>query len=133
MTPLNIIKQAVWKAIPEIKELKFGCEIEYMPTGRKDVFLNGSGTFWAVHVFALGAAQPEESIFYKILGRPITLADVLFILSDLHSFVCSPVGACSLLVETKEDKPRSFSWNLLNDNLDHQSQECLDLLASILK
>jgi hypothetical protein len=107
------LKEVIQKANPEIMELKFGCEVE----GYKSV-----------------------------IGRPIRLTDVLIALNlrrDTHMKDWFAVNTYGLFLENKVKEITArpyahpmisalYSWNLKDDNLDHQSEECKEFLTNLL-
>lgn len=129
MTPLQYIKDRVREVCPEIMKLKFGCEILYMPKERTDIFLNG-GEIFNVWNSSIGSFT-EESKFYKILGSPIGLAEIL-----------RTIDESSIVIEAKtgqfgEETPEGVLvggfpiWNL-EKTLDEQDTQTVEFIASIL-
>jgi hypothetical protein len=71
------VREAIIAAVPEISELKFGCRVrcfgEVFPICGKNEHL---GAF-AMDGKMLYSQKNLENAEFEILGRPITLADVL--------------------------------------------------------
>lgn len=139
MTKLQQIKEIIIKSNPEIVELKFGCEVTM---GNKQIFFivgrmpNGD----PITVKKEGAYDPTkqgadvEKIDGKIqaIGRHIRLADVLLAVNDRYSF---DGGGWVLYKQEGKSwlgKGKKMFWNLKDDNLDNQSEECIDFIYSIL-
>ncbi len=141
---IDKLKQAIQKANPEIMELKVGCKVgianEPKPWA-KQAMLVGHNPDNGLMYFA----ESDGSIFYtrglkkeyKILGRPITLADVLIAIEEEiktqaeseHSenqanYYQQHIGlAYSFILE---------KWNLQKDNLDDQTDETKKFLTDLL-
>lgn len=131
MNNLQLIKEACYKANPEIKELKFGCEIVAKKSNKT---LTVAGQYEGdplVLDYFTGFPQVVVVDGYmntdlvEILGRPIRLADVLFMIGKTKHVVA---------VDTDGDfiEATPAEWNLLDDNLDHQSQETLQFIGNLL-
>ena len=117
------LRDKIISAVPEIMELKFGCKTEYGIITRikgTQLFLDGLKGY-------VSKGQVKRGIC-KIIGRTITLADVLFTLNQL---VCEK--SCETLkwyhnrlldVLTK--------WNWSDNNLDYQSPETKKFLEDLL-
>lgn len=131
MNKLLTIKQKCIEANPEIVELKFGCKVldevgieEYVLysqdhwKGYKQVKLDGTAGMLAVEDLK------------EILGRDITLADVLLAIDKIldqkwgNGWTRLPDSSLANLVWEK--------WNLL-ETLGNQSQETLDFLFDLFK
>lgn len=144
MNPLPTIRQKVIEAVPEIMELKFGCVVlnevgieervlwsqESWKKGGKDVQLEGTAV--AIH----------ESELKEIIGRPIRLADVLAAIratgdpAKYYSGITCLGNFTEYFNERtvwRDENKRPISWNLLKDDLDHQSPETLSFLYELLK
>lgn len=135
-TNLEKLKKAIIKEIPEIVELKFGCFVRY---GEKyeglAVFENWiSRTEKTIRVLDLIFGQQKElkHKWIKIIGRKITLADILRVLSkgdkkelmiedswgvDVGSYVVA--GLLNL-------------WNLSKNDLNLQSEKTIAFLTNII-
>lgn len=115
MNNLQKIKNAVYKAIPSKKELKFGCYVidnygkavltkEYQKWGNEDnglyrsVYQNKNGNYTITHI-------------KEIIGTPITLFDCSKIIKDKHT-----------LIDIWKD-----------EELDNQSEECINFISNLLK
>lgn len=151
MTPTLLkIRSAVHKAIPSILGLKFGCEVidrrlsvRSEPTiflnmtrdrsGHVKAYVHCGKTAWYVPAGLNGSTL-------TVVGRPIRLADVLATIDEKSSENLDPKYTdhittsgefCYLGKDGFMNCTRIF-WNLLDDDLDHQSEEMWELLAKIL-
>jgi len=75
---LQQLKEKIWKANPSILELKFGCEIQFNSSGKKDFIAHTKTGYkeFPVSTVSFGSVRLKE---IKSLGRPITLEDVLVV------------------------------------------------------
>jgi hypothetical protein len=146
ITKLKAVIQAV---NPEIMELKFGCEVECIDNKLSNMYdLTGVGLVVSQEAAVFDGhlryiTKKEEThrsvkldfIFhhpnwFKILGRPIRLADVLYTLSLKNPLWRKDSWDCPV---SSYDVARIFiAWNLLDDNLDNQSDECKQFLNELL-
>lgn len=133
---LQKIKEACIKVNPEIMELKFGCEGNYDGNPVKWLrygmdFQNVDGP--NVHVWQMDNGTryvtPDNNIV-EILGRPIRLADVL--LATQWKFSNGMVDADILGSEGVYLYDLLHDWNLKDDNLDHQPENTITFIASLL-
>ena len=156
MNHLETITKAVHKAVPEILELKFGCELlrEEHPGRHYKVIEDlgwGANTnkIW-INSVPFGSMdlprEIEKDIItdrngekWRILGRPIRLADILeTIEKTLEDCVVNTQGHLLELKSQTETglithEGTGIYWNLLNDDLTQQSPETLEFLAKLLK
>lgn len=143
---LDLIRQKAIEANPDILDLKFGCEIERPDHARhyrviEDIgWGNNQKRVWVNSVPFGAMDMPFERAKnallngdeeWKIIGRPIRLADVLLALNN-HKSVREPdkhewqiYGLCN------DAFPRS--WNLRKDDLSEQSDECISFLYELLQ
>ena len=134
MTDYDKLKQIIQAANPEIMELKFGCRVRVKrshgweePVTVIDSSLDGEGDGVISVVDDSGNVEEELDTTLmpdtEIFGRPIRLADVLIAMEAITWF--------------KDDLPKIGRfcleiWNLKDDNLDHQSDECKEFLIELL-
>lgn len=135
MTNLEIIKEAVVKAVPEVMELKRGCF--FKEHANPEIFVicaeYGGDNFIAGYQKSnthFGYDKKFALENFEILGRDITLADVLRtiqakMLPQKHSVTWFLVG--STVEHDLLDR-----WNLSHP-LHLQSEETLAFLASLFK
>lgn len=105
------LRQVIIAANPEIMELDTGCVVQ----SDNRAYLVGSSD---VHMLSQ----------FKIIGRPIRLADVLLAIEKhgLNDQIEYHNILFDLLVKNES------LWNLRNDNLDHQSDETKQFLINLL-
>lgn len=129
----QIVIKAVIKAVPEIMELKFGCEMR-----RMDFLLKYVGKNNGQHALLITGKQEllfvdkiEEAV--EILGRPIRLADVLLAIQETHIELAKVNHETLRITPTAEKvtvKGYGF-WNLRADSLSEQSDETIHFLAEL--
>ncbi len=123
------LKQKIYKLLPDLKELEFGCEIEgnhaiVVLSNNKEVLLfwKKSKTFKWYNI---------ERFEYKIIGKPIGLAEVLRALGEKYAFE----GTGMLLKREFGSDYYSCAgmlyWNL-KENLDNQSKEVIEFLNKLI-
>lgn len=89
MTKKEEVKAKIQALVPEIMELKFGCEVKDRIKGKMTI-LRSYSVYDEPNVYDIAYTKGKQeeltyerypNSFWKILGRPITLADVLLALS----------------------------------------------------
>ena len=152
MTPqetLAAVRAAVIRAVPEIVELKFGCElsrkgqedsrrlykvIEDVGFGANDkkCWIN-SVPFGSMPI-ELGKDMIENGGEFKIIGRPIRLADVLLAIFGTGLGYCSPrFGDSTKLLLAERNELGGADWDLKNDDLSLQPEETVAFIHGLLK
>ena len=136
------LKQIIIKANPSILELKFGCEVEVEKEKGfilqkypiSPPLLNEQSTYDIWLRDACGVVERYKS-WFKILGRPIRLADILLAIQKQekdNKNKWTNKSQISLLEESIKllftDK---IKWDLTKD-LDNQSDETKQFLQDIL-
>ena len=134
---LKLIREKVIEANPEIVELKFGCEVEYEKKPFRMIYF---GVVTTIHKSSICVLHNrlipdfivKERDIRKIIGRPITLADVLLAIKT--GIYIREDGS----IYSDEGVPLDLhytgvSWNLKDNNLNNQSEECIDFLYELLK
>jgi len=131
------LKKIIQKYNTEIMELKFGCEIIFK---QKEIehpatilYKNSAGNY-LVNVFDQ-TTTINKRIILKILGRPITIADVLIALGEYNA------EAGNKIISFRNYYPHSLQfeeggrllavWNL-KKNLDGQKEKTIKALKKIL-
>ena len=120
------LKKVIQEAVPEIMELKMGCQFKFKDGHKDCVIAYHCPKYTDFYVYLIGIGWNYDSMqnkhLYKdikILGRPITLHDIRL----------------TLIKHTDHwgDRFREVSamWNEIN-NLDEQSDICKSLLIRIL-
>lgn len=132
---IDFIRQACIKANPSILNLEFGCEIEIekFGVGKYLGTTNDFPTGW----FSLNQEiYPLIGHKYKILGRPIRLADVLVAIGkDAEKSTDFDLYSDRLNIGHYDEVGyyTHCRWNLLSDDLTKQSQECVEFIYNLLK
>lgn len=142
-TNLKKLRQVIIKEIPEIVELKFGCEVIYKEDGEnKDkhyICLGSTGMMTDIHQGCYGYYDFKEkdkktgdeslSLIHhrwhtgykmKIIGRKITLADVLRVVKKIYP---NRIYETYATVEW---------WDLSKNDLNLQSKPTIDFLSKII-
>lgn len=141
---LTLVREKVIAANPSILDLQFGCAVHWQKTkegfsrifvnfsepekfGKKYSIIASTDNLTSKHVkWGRVAVKTEDLI---ILGRPIRLTDVLLAMEGFG--VRRYSGGDNRIGDKFADLFEC--WNLLDDDLSHQSQETIDFLAEILK
>lgn len=158
-TKYQAVREAVIAANPEIMELKFGCRVEAiygLLSNSKGMICEGDPNEGIVisHDFSLfdcyrttqhreidTALIFHEKEKFKILGRPIRLADVMIALAQIvlpdDEFLCVfPEGFICHKREASDDNNeyviKNARWIFRQDDLSLQSPETIDFLHSVL-
>ena len=151
---LDKLKKAIQEIVPEIMELKFGCEVIYLEEKSEDkdkhfICLGNTGMMTQLHQGCYSCYDFKEknkkswdegfdkihrewhtNYNFKILGRPITLEDVLITVKKRYED--------KLFVEQKKCVWNAFScWEVvrewqLNKPLDQQPKETIDFLYNLI-
>lgn len=160
MTNLSKLRAAIIEAVPEIMELKFGCRV-FIPG--EDNFSNrgkrgygiithsyvGNEASWSGYdkkQDAISVYLPSSDVYrpcisikknkVEILGRPITLADVLRTIDKADVPVELSLYGDMLHIGHYEKPGRNGYYSKafweLPKNLDDQSPEVWDFLTSVL-
>lgn len=115
---LKEVSEKIIKAVPEIRELNFGCELKMEYSGTVIVFKDEKPYPKIINLDGEIFSTTEE---FEIIGRPITLEDVLRAVDNLERIVLMD----SLLSDNKT------KW-ILGQPLSNQSEETLEWLNKIL-
>lgn len=135
---LQKVKERIIKAVPEIVELKFGCEIRRNGSLPETYLITG---FNLVKIYFRHVSVPEKIDSFDrdsfrekfdVIGRPIQLADVLRA-TETRIEVSSHGDGAIYHYPNGDHKARVFAgnWNLSHD-LSGQSEETIEFLYSIL-
>ena len=140
MTDYEKLKQIIQAANPEIMELKFGCEVlmnqylkcEYDTLYENEIVKVGSD-LW------INCSLYYKQHTFQSLGRPIRLADVLLAIQKKPGINNVAIEEYGVWMQTDyegygeiHDGDKRVKWNFLDDNLDHQSDECKLFLIELL-
>lgn len=147
MKNLETLREIIIKEVPSILDLEFGCEFQ-----EKDEADNLYKKYTVVgHIFKehdsdvydilAVDSKPENQAFAeeyinaecRIIGRKITLADVLVALWKNVKFI-EIAHDGQFRIEDKSYYKGSYlpQWKLVSDDLNYQSQECIDFLLNLL-
>src|SRR5918911_4448098 len=134
-TDYEKLKSVIQTANPEIMELKFGCKCQDKDANGN---LYGKWTIIKIHEQGIRALYSDNSDGFihfdvvndpdmtLILGRPIRLADVLLAYQmrsgEWSNWNSQDMHRIYALLQGQQ------GWNLKDDNLDHQSEECKEFL-----
>lgn len=134
---IDKIRSAAIKANPSILDLKFGCEVMLKKDTRFRRYYIGRNEDEAEDHFAdIDQVGTEDEMFsteigahgeigYKIIGRPITLADIILV--TIKKFDGKTKG------EVKDALLKyAYLWNCFDDNLEHQSEETLKAISEMV-
>lgn len=152
---INLIIENCKKANPDIVALKPGCRVlwtnpENEETKRKakqwkcTIIRNwGNGAVSIIDDFHVNTIQATTTVFEndfdEILGREIRLADVLLAIvmhDPIRYIAITPHGAWLEIISGKfqncmEDSMQG--WDMKQDNLELQSEECIEFIYNLLK
>lgn len=142
----DIVRQAVIKAVPEILELKFGCEVvdvnakkhRIMGLAVKTLHTNYDTYITSCSSLSVGQRVTDEihtGQIEKILGRPIRLADVLLATqrkTGMGDVMINSLGGFGVFEKGKWMDVAMPRYNLSKDSLEDQSEETWAFLADLL-
>jgi len=140
---IEAIRQKCIEANPEIVELKFGCIFEHTWCGEKTINIISSKPEPSMNQILLRVPTIDGNTWdfeipfqkeYKILGRPIRLADVLLAIGKKQEIKPRlELWSVQLEMMFTRNERNNAMWNLLKDSLSDQSSECIDFLYELLK
>jgi hypothetical protein len=126
MTNKEKVRARIIELIPEIVELKFGCKVIY---DEDDTYI----CLFKEHYYSLkercSAIVSKE--YLNVIGRDITLSDVLRALNKSDKAHCVEVNTGGLFKDKGYYHKERAVWNL-KASYDNQSDELYDWLAEIL-
>ena len=140
MTKLEQIREIIIKNDSSILDLKFGCAIEIAGNTKFiiDTHTAVDGMDWnyivrdEINQHMFREVRMEEMEKYLIIGRTITLSDVLGAVNDRYSF---DGGGWVLYKQEGKSwlgKDKKIFWNLKDNNLNNQSKETISFIHKIL-
>ena len=117
----DIVKE-IQRIVPEIMELKFGCKIIVKNYDELDngIFIS-NGSYKTETGFRLFDVKKQDEYIKQILGREITLQDLLFCISETGVVISFRGSYKSLFFNENQDDEqhydltKSFLENLEND------------------
>jgi len=133
------LKTIIQEAVPSIMEMKFGCEVSpkkdnqyYDSKEYKNIqytsnywFSSGDGS----ESYNLDAHEILHN--FEILGRPITLSDTFIVFLEKIKLKPRSIGFGTIAYNEMVAKLVKL-WNLKDNNLDNQSDECKEFLIKLL-
>lgn len=152
---LSKVRAACISAVPEIMELKFGCRLKDKSDNEDYLFVDWhfntcptvipvaalgktpfeDGCSWQDTIFSMGDVSNEKiknpfgaESTYEILGRPITLEDVLLLLRSITPKV-NPLRSNTHPAYVESSVIKRWKLGL---PLSEQPPETIDFLASLL-
>lgn len=128
MSDLQELKQKTIKYVPEIMELKRGCRINLKYSGEA-IFIDTEEYYTTSFILKnnLINTTTEE---YKIIGRDITLEDVLIALEYCKEFIA--IDTRGDFINNIDGFSIGIRWDL-GKTLDEQSEETIKILNKIIK
>lgn len=137
---LEKLTKIIQEAVPEILELKFGCKYRCLPNSYEAI-ITGKTNQYHIEVEGLHSVENISTIenkkLVKILGRDITLVDVLRAIEvknvSAEKFWAIQTDGEMFSQDTSCGEPNytEIKWDL-SQPLHLQSQETVDFLLSIL-
>ena len=135
MTTYEKLHSRIVELVPEIVELKFGCGVEYKnyPARGEVIYVQQDEVYTNMDV-----TTPKKAHLFKIIGRPITLEDVLMAIGEFSKNNNIDVGK---LLEVRSDMPYQAmalvaaiveKWHL-GKPLEQQDEETLLFIGKILE
>ena len=125
-TKLEQLKEKIWKAIPSILELKFGCRIELNILGKMIIVDNNKTCLWIINKNGRVQSVMKNILnTCKILGRPIVWDDIALTLENDMNWFITRQGR----IFYKGNEVAIWEWGKL---LDQQSEETIDFLCKVI-
>lgn len=126
------LKKVIQSANPEIMELKFGCVVKKINSNSPRIIV-GVGEKFLYLKHGNGATSYRKEDVLIVIGRPITLADVLISTNNSLYDVSLIKGNndCLLIGHRDLELSKFVKWNL-KETLEGQSPECIDFLKKLL-
>ncbi len=136
---LEKVRAKVIEAVPEIVELKFGCRIQkdgetfaLAIEEDKGIFEKTLAGYWMCVSDDGQAIAVQKGIRIEIIGRPITLADVLRAIPK--RMYLKTIGDYTRLVDDGDGYVHHgpVFWDLTRPSLDEQEPEVWEFLLKVL-
>ena len=142
------IRQACIKANPSILDLEFGCKVKIDGGFVRDIWDVSrendddcdeiTGVLTAADNIGMAMFSTVNDI--KIIGRPIRLADVLYMLNHKEIYDTS-ISQSGYFEQWRRlpgkkwnlDSDDRYNWNLLDDNLEHQSDDTVSFIHQLIE
>lgn len=126
MNKLQQLREVIIKTQPEIMELKFGCHLLFGDVRTCFLSLENDGHQDFYYIFprvnGVDSVYPNQVV---ILGRPIRLVDIVLAISEIESGMSAKRfdEVCMRIIQF---------YNLLDDDLNHQSEAFINFLHGLL-
>ena len=136
---INKIRSECIKVNPEIVELKFGCLVNPDVDSIQFVLMDCIGGTKVIEIIndedVTVFGNPKLVEVKKVVGRDIRLADVLYMLDSSGMIIGNSTCSEGEIISLDESETLRIigNWNLLDDNLEHQSEECIDFIYQLIK
>ena len=148
MTNLQKLKKAIIKEIPEIVKLEFGCKVFVQNNCVSTIIMEDRRGYTFIPEAGLppcdfsGKSLGNELEYFnekhikEIIGRPITLADVLRVIWKLTGHCegggINENGEISICPKGVDYDDYYCWWNLSKNNIDLQSKGTIDFLTNLI-
>lgn len=141
----QLVKEATVHAVPSVMDLVFGCVVKHTQHGWKQRIIsnldfNSHGRYLTDGTGAGTNIIKLPSKKWEIIGRPITLADVLIAmktqrvrinLSGVDELYFDVLEESNAFTHEQSWKSSGVKWKL-GEDFDHQSEVTIDFLWSLL-
>jgi len=138
-THIDAIRKAAIAVNPEIVELKFGVFVRgrsrYLPETDGYVVQSVGDDLWVICSDEYGTFGNFRRSELEIIGRPLTLADILLVIESVILNRCIFVSGSGRFYEERADGSISLlgiKWNLRLP-FEDQSDELLAFIASLIE
>ena len=136
MTPLQQLTETIYTALPELKELGVGCEIKNPVTlkiYKIGIFVSESYCILDNKDRLPLTVNNKITDYYIVVGKPITLTDVLRWLKELQQTKNTPyyINTFGELMTSGNDF--CCRWDLQQNLLENQSIELVEFLNNLKK
>ena len=133
MNKYNQLREEIIKAVPEIAELKFGCEFEYKNKIYKFINLNKEGYIIALTIDNTITTLQADLRDIKIIGRDIQLEDCLIAIpEEKNIYVSAWTGLFSVWSRALNEMVSQHTNWKPNKPLQDQSDEVHNLLWDLI-
>ena len=143
MNKLQQLEAKIQEAVPDIMKLQLGCKLK---VNREDLDSVASDDFeqdyLTVHWYQKGGFDEQDTLFtlelceweyeFEILGRPITLEDVLMAIDISKKKTPLVVGINGEFSEEIQNGWKGHETWKLGSPLQDQSEETIDFLHSLI-
>ena len=131
MNKLQQLEAKIQEAVPEIMELKFGCRVLLENDVKRTILKDNNGKGYYFSVLENDLTLIREGI-EEILGRPITLEDVLMAIDISKKKTPLVVGINGEFSEEIQNGWKGHETWKLGSPLQDQPEETIDFLHSLI-